>query len=119
LKRKRSIQGGKKFGLFISVTRHLLTQGALKKFVQSHFDRTEIVTRISFQETIMGQSVNFRFAYLDRQAAQPVSPPFAVPAHALNCGRASCERGIRWVRRHFTQPQVSQSPQFIAFTFWI
>src|SRR5215470_16973579 len=49
-------------GPFISVTRHLLTQGALKKFVQSHFDRTEVVTRISFQEAITDQSVNFRYA---------------------------------------------------------
>src|SRR5262249_17828786 len=41
-------------GPFISVTRHVLTQGAFKKFVQSHFDRTEIVTLIAFQEAITG-----------------------------------------------------------------
>jgi hypothetical protein len=61
-----------------------LTQGAFKKFVQSHFDRTKIVTRIGFQEAATGQRVNFSVAYVKRYAAQPVSPAFAVPAHALS-----------------------------------
>jgi hypothetical protein len=39
-----------------------LTQGAFKKFVQSHFDRTDIVTRIVFQEPVTDQRVNFHFA---------------------------------------------------------
>jgi hypothetical protein len=36
-------------------------QGTFKKFVQSHFDRREIVTRIGFHEAIADQGVNFRF----------------------------------------------------------
>ena len=48
----RFIQGGKKFGAFISVTRHVLTQGAFKKFVQGHFDPIGVVTRIGFQEAV-------------------------------------------------------------------
>jgi hypothetical protein len=48
----RFIQGSQKFGLFISVTRHGLTQGAFKKFVKRHFDRIEIGTCIGFQEAV-------------------------------------------------------------------
>jgi hypothetical protein len=54
-----------------------------KKFVQSHFDRTEIVTRIGFQEATTSQRVNFSVMYVKRYAAQPFSPAFAVCAHAF------------------------------------
>jgi hypothetical protein len=62
LKTDKSIQGSKKFAVFISVTRHVLTQAAFKKFVQSHFDRIGVVTRIGFQHSFADQRVNFRFA---------------------------------------------------------
>jgi hypothetical protein len=54
-----------------------------KKFVQSHFDRTEIVTRIGFQEAATGQRVNFSVMYVKRYAAEPFSAALAVPAHAF------------------------------------
>jgi hypothetical protein len=66
-----------------------------KKFVQSHFDRTEIVTRIGFQEAATGQRVNFSVMYVKRYAAQPFSPAFAVSAHALGRSAAGCGRGGR------------------------
>jgi hypothetical protein len=47
----------------------LLNQGVFEKFVQSHFDRTEIVTRIGFQEAATGQCVNFSVTYIKRYAA--------------------------------------------------
>jgi len=42
-----------------------------KKYVQSHFNRTKIVTRIGFQEAATGQRVNFSVMYVKRYAASP------------------------------------------------
>jgi hypothetical protein len=76
-----------------------------KKFVQSHFDRTEIVTRIGFQEAATGQRVNFSVAYVKRYAPQPVPSPLSVRRpHALGCGGPSHGWGGQLVRRHFWQP---------------
>jgi hypothetical protein len=69
---------------FISVTRHVSTQGAFKKSVESHFDRMEIVTRIGFQEAATGQRINFSVMYIKRYAAQPISPPLSIGAHAFS-----------------------------------
>ena len=44
---------------------------------------SKISTPQSFNEFLVGQ------------AAQPISPALAVPAHALSCGRAGCGRGDR------------------------
>jgi hypothetical protein len=41
-------------GIYFRYASRLSTQAAFKKFVQSHFDRTEIVTRIGFQEAPTG-----------------------------------------------------------------
>src|SRR6516165_9198049 len=57
----------------------LSTQSAFKKFVQCHFDRTEIVTRNGFQEAVTGQRINFSVMNVKRYAAQPASPAFTVP----------------------------------------
>ena len=90
----------------------LSNQGAFKKFVQSHFDRTEIVTRIGFQEAVTGQRVNFSVVYIDRHAAEPISPSLAVPTHAVGCGRALCDRGDRWGCRHLSCCSAERARHF-------
>ena len=47
--------------------------------IQRVADGVLIVRQISFSAE---QRVNFRFAQLDRQAAQPVSPPLSMRVHA-------------------------------------
>jgi hypothetical protein len=72
--------------IYFRYTSRHLSQGALKMPIQCVADGVRIVTRIGFQAAVTGEGVNFRVAYLDRDAAQPVSPPLSVCAHALSRG---------------------------------
>ena len=73
-------------------------------------DRAEIVARLRSEQLLADQRVNFTVAYLDRDAAQALSPPLSARALALSCRGAGCGRGARSVRRHLRQATPSIAP---------
>src|SRR6185437_7490164 len=57
-------------------------QRPIQKAVEGFPHRLQVVTRIVLEETLSNKRRDLGFAEFNRHAAQSVSPPFAMPAHA-------------------------------------